>query len=249
MVGSAHWGSVLDAGIIGLMDTWQKGAPEDSRDISGGEVHLWRVLMSLTPAGQTDSAREVLAPDERERADQFHFDRDRRRYIEARAALRQILAGYAGTRPSAVTFAAGPHGKPQLVNVSSPIRFSTARSGRVGLIAVACDADVGVDVELIVDDFPWREVATRVFTSLELQPIEAMAEREQVRGFVRAWVRKEAWAKATGLGIAHVLDSDHDIPDLGPIHTYDLCPLNGYLGALSSDSERSAISLLDCGYG
>lgn len=215
------------------MAAWQQCRPEDHAGISPGQVHVWRVRIVSSLAKEADVAWGVLAPDERERAGRFHFEQDRRRFIATRAAVRRILAAYVETDPRELTFTSGPHGKPEIAGSGGPIRFSTARSGEVGLVAVAHDAEVGVDVELIVDDFPWEEVALQVFATGELASIEALPEHERVRGFALAWVRKEAWAKAIGLGIAHVLDADHEIPDLGPIVVHDLEPLLGYVGGLA----------------
>lgn len=199
---------------------------------------MWRVLIEPMLAGGLDVAWGELAPDERARAERFHFEPDRRRFVAARVALRRILAGYLGTVPAAVTFTSGPHGKPELAGFAGQLRFSTARSGEVALVAVACGAEVGVDVEVVDPDFPWHEVAPRVFTSEERQSVEVLGQVDAA-GFVRAWARKEAWAKATGLGIAHVLDGDQEIPKLRPVQVLDLVPLSGHLGAVAVEGASA----------
>jgi 4'-phosphopantetheinyl transferase len=90
-------------------------------------------------------AIELLSADERARAGQFMFDRDRRRYIAARARLRIILARYVGQAPAALQFHYGPHGKPALDGIS----FNLSHSADLALLAVSRGTVVGVDIERV----------------------------------------------------------------------------------------------------
>jgi 4'-phosphopantetheinyl transferase len=51
------------------------------------EVDVWRTGPGLAPPG----LEKILSPDERERADRFHFDADRRRSVIGRGCLRLLL--------------------------------------------------------------------------------------------------------------------------------------------------------------
>src|SRR5438105_7586048 len=55
-----------------------------------------------------------LSREERQRASGFAFDRNRRRFIVARARLRQLLATRFGVRPESVALVYGRNGKPAL---------------------------------------------------------------------------------------------------------------------------------------
>ena len=59
-------------------------------------------------------AAECLSPGERARADRFAFQRDRKRFVAARAGLRGLLASRLGCLPEAVEIVTGIHGKPAL---------------------------------------------------------------------------------------------------------------------------------------
>src|SRR5438270_4988165 len=78
-----------------------------------GEVHLWRVHL-LQPAPVVQRCRDLLAPDELNRADRFYFDKDRNRFIIARAMLKTVLGNYLKIQPRQVQFIYGPQEKPDL---------------------------------------------------------------------------------------------------------------------------------------
>src|SRR5262245_12891009 len=86
--------------------TWSM--PPYDLTLTPATVHVWPVDLDRPAADET------LAPDERERAARFRFERDRLRFVAGRAALRCILALYLGLAPHEVAFEQGTHGKPAL---------------------------------------------------------------------------------------------------------------------------------------
>ena len=71
-------------------------------------IHVWRLKLDLAPA-QIAALRCVLTVDEQARADRFHADRHRHRFIACRAQVRQLLAGYLRTNvPKESTFVMVP---------------------------------------------------------------------------------------------------------------------------------------------
>ncbi len=114
--------------------TWQvsHGWPLLAEDT----VHIWAIPLDALPA-HIDRLRAALSPEERTRAAAFRFPQVQRRFVVARAALRQVLAGYLGTSPSSVAFQYGPFGKPSL---AAP----TAR--RRGSLGSASSAPSSTDV-------------------------------------------------------------------------------------------------------
>ena len=83
-----------------------------------GEVHVWRVPLD-PPEGEVARLRALLAPDETARADRFHFDRHRRRYLVGRGVLRRLLGAYLGRSPEALRFEYGEREKPRLAGRSA----------------------------------------------------------------------------------------------------------------------------------
>ena len=75
-------------------------------------IDLWSVRLSAVQPALGDPA-PPLSDDERARAARMPA-LAAARFMAARRALREILAGYAGVRPEKLVFSYGRSGKPQL---------------------------------------------------------------------------------------------------------------------------------------
>lgn len=126
----------------------------------------------------------------------------------AHAALRIVLAGYAGLKAARQPFAISPGGKPSLASVSNPpIEFSLAHCDTTAIIAISRDGPVGVDLEAprsvrIAD----HRRATLIAAATSLRPETPLPEGPGEARFLQAWTRLEALAKATGEGIGTLLE-------------------------------------------
>src|SRR6476469_9332667 len=91
----------------------------------------------------------LLSADERERAGRFAFEHDRRRYIVARARLRQLLGERLGAAPESLRFVYQAHGKPALARYAGQrdLRFNVSHCGEVAAYAFTEGREVGVDIE------------------------------------------------------------------------------------------------------
>ena len=91
----------------------------------GIEVVVTRLVVG---AEAVRASAALLSDAERQRASRFAFDRDRRRFIVARARLRELVAARLGVRPEAVELVYGAHGKPALARHSadSDLRFNVS---------------------------------------------------------------------------------------------------------------------------
>src|SRR3954452_22562898 len=157
------------------------------------EVHVWSVDLGR-PAVHLAG---VLSEDELLRAAAYKVEGGRRRFVATRAALRTLLGRYLDEDPATLRFGTSGNGKPRL-DPSSSLQFNVSHSGNVGLIAIAAEMHVGIDVEQIKRRERQDGIARRVFTQ---------AERDAIDGdddFFRHWVAKEAFVKATGRGISSV---------------------------------------------
>ncbi len=172
------------------------------------EVHVWRTPLKRT-AAEIAALAGLLSDDERERADKFHFTRDRANFTVAHGVLRIILGLYLGLPPTLLRFILNPYGKPSLDEgvVGEPLHFNLSHAGDIALYAVALGREVGVDVERVRDDIECGDVADRFFSRREVETLHALPPESQTRAFFACWTRKEAYIKARGEGLSISLDS------------------------------------------
>lgn len=221
--------------------------------LAPGEVHLWQIHL-VAPNDEILRGRSVLSPEEVERADRFHFDKHRRRFIVAHAALRTILSSYLNVSPSDVSFSCGPKGKPELsANLEkSGIRFNLSHSGDYALLGVTRNLCLGVDIEFVNHEFGTEEIATRFFSPGEIETLHAVPDAQKSPAFFSCWTRKEAYIKAVGDGLSIPLDSFDvafapgappallrvQIPEHRYWKLYDLPAPEGYKAALVIEGEE-----------
>jgi 4'-phosphopantetheinyl transferase len=168
-------------------------------------VDLWAVDLD----GERPSLYEpLLAPDERERAGRFHFERDRHRYIVGRGRLRQLIGQYLALPPAQVVFAYTDHGKPYLPpQPDQPdLRFNVTHSQQFALLAFAWGRRLGVDIEVIRPLTDGPDLVRRFFAPAEVAAWEAVPPERQTEAFFCGWTRKEAFIKAIGDGLSYPLD-------------------------------------------
>jgi len=145
-----------------------------------------------------------LCNEERARAARLRFDRDRRRFVVARARLRQLLGERLGAAPETIAFAYGANGKPVLAGrfAVSGWRFNLSRREELAVYAFSRGGELGVDLEAIGPVREGPAIAAHLFTRRERKTYLALAPHERPLGFLRLWTRKEALAKALGNGLS-----------------------------------------------
>jgi 4'-phosphopantetheinyl transferase len=170
---------------------------------TGAQVDVWVAQLDL-PVTVLSRLAGALSAEERIRADRFHFERDSRRFMAARALLRGVLGGYLDRDPGAIEFEYGPYGKPALSagTNSVPLYFNVSHSESTALYAVSRFHDVGVDVERIRADFPVDEVAARFCCAAEVQSLRDLPPLLCRQRFYAFWTRKEAYSKARARGLS-----------------------------------------------
>jgi 4'-phosphopantetheinyl transferase len=175
------------------------------------EIHVWRAFV---PEDRHAGERFqwALGADDRVRAQCFHFDRDRVRFVFRRAWVKVLLARYLAADVADVRITHGRYGKPAL---SPPfdradLRFNLSHSNGMVVVAMAYGREVGLDVEYIRPDVEVDEIARRVFSKREAAALAALPASDRVAAFFACWTRKEAFVKATGEGLSRPL-ADFDV--------------------------------------
>lgn len=172
------------------------------------EAHLWRI--DLKPESpNTQISFDILSPDERRRAEKYRFENDKKHFINARAALRQILSRYLNLAPKQIEFSCNRYGKPELnfKNLDNSLNFNFSSSGKIALCAVTRKRKVGIDVEFIKGESANVEIAGRFFSPDEIEALKEIPAELKTGAFFSVWTRKEAFIKAVGKGLSHPLQS------------------------------------------
>jgi len=222
-------------------------------------IDIWRVCLVHCEQSEQDLCG-ILTLDEVARAARFHFKEDRRRYTRGRAALRILLGRYLETPPAEIRFQYENHGKPEIAlpHDSRDLRFNASDSGELALIAVGSGSAIGVDIEKVRPLPDFLDIATRFFSPGEVQALLAASENKRQEAFFACWTRKEAYLKATGLGLLHSLsdfsvavDPD-EVAELYEVkgnrdvasHWFltDVLPGEGFRGALACEGGRRRIA-------
>lgn len=191
---------------------------------------------------------EILSADELERADRFHFEKDRSRFITARGMLRQILGKYLSQHPKGIHFEYSSYGKPGLGPDSGfgNLKFNLSHSDGLALLAITQDKNIGVDIERIRHDISIEQIAGRFFSFDEINSLDKLFEQQKNELFFQYWTRKEAFLKATGKGLSFPMEhcdvSTMSGREFSPViiqkegsdwHVKDLFPGEGFAAAIA----------------
>ena len=184
--------------------------PDAPRPFGGvGDREVLVLAFSLDQDAPAQAAcAGTLSAAERARAGSFHFPAGRAHYTIGRGVTRFVLADLLGVLPGELRFAYGPQGKPELAAGAHPAgwHFNLSHSAHLALLAVTRLAPVGVDVEQLRPVSDQGAIARRFFSPAEHAALLALPPADQTAGFFNLWTRKEAWLKATGVGITGGLD-------------------------------------------
>jgi 4'-phosphopantetheinyl transferase len=219
----------------------------------------------LDPRNLPTHSAEVLAPEERMRADASTDPREAQRRAAASVLLRCVVASLMGQRPQHVTVSRrcphcpAPHGRPELPG--SPLRVSVSHAGDRVAVAVSTRGAVGIDVERPRARALSRALVRRALTAAEQEYILGASRDRRRSEFLRAWTAKEAILKATGQGLHGGLDQlDLDLASTPvrlrswagstararTVKLFELAPGGGHLATLAAlGVEVSPVSVGD----
>jgi 4'-phosphopantetheinyl transferase len=180
--------------------------PSEADPLPVQRADVW--IVSLKETQHQSDAFAWLSADERARGERFAFDRDRRRFVLGRGALRSILASYLRCNPAEIAFAYGDTGKPRLGGRHSHVglQFNASGSADVAVCAVISGQSVGIDIEQVRDACD-PDLVRYAFSDVERTRFEQISSAGQPATFYRTWTRKEAYLKATGCGLSRPLTS------------------------------------------
>ncbi|MCY3769240.1 MAG: 4'-phosphopantetheinyl transferase superfamily protein [Gammaproteobacteria bacterium] len=163
------------------------------------------IHVDLTP--QEDRERHALSwldDDEQVRWHRYRYDRPRREFALCRSALRSILCRRLDCKNAQLSFGTARHGKPfaRIGGVPASISFNVSHSGKHGLVGIAPQGRLGVDVEERIPRIDLEGIGKMVFGPYEQRDLTLMGGSEKNHFFFALWTLKEALIKALGTGFS-----------------------------------------------
>lgn len=134
---------------------------------------------------------------------------DRWTHAVGRRLARDLAGKYLGLPGEKVHLICDPHGRLSLAKDKMPsipsdcsLDMNISRSQNLLAVGMASRGRLGVDMEVIRDDVDIAAIADTCLTSAERMAINALPAAERIDAFFRCWTAKEAYLKATGLGLS-----------------------------------------------
>jgi 4'-phosphopantetheinyl transferase len=198
--------------FYGTLEKWTQGF-NDRLEVDLG-LKLYKIELSKYKESIT-SLKEFLSPFEKNKANRYHFNKDKNRFIICRGALKLLLAKQTGLDVNKIVLDTYSNKKPYLPSHPS-VFFNVTHAGDYAVIAIA-NEPVGVDIEYINKDFDYKELLSSIFSNPEVD--EVLNSNDKLHTFYKLWTRKEAIVKATGKGI------DNHFPEIISLDgNHYICP-------------------------
>ena len=168
------------------------------------QVHIWQAELNVTESAISQLAH-YLTKDELVKANRLVSKLLQHRYIAAHGFMRDVLSRYLCCKPNEIEFNYGAHGKPYLSH--SSLQLNLSHSDSQALLAITLSQPVGIDIEKINKTRDLLAIAKRYFSTNEFNQLQYLEQDQMVESFYTCWTRKEAYMKATGVGLSMGLDT------------------------------------------
>ncbi len=169
------------------------------------QVHLWYVLPEEIEEGELAHFRRLMTAEETEREQRFVFEKDRYTYLVTRGLVRTALSHHTGVDPARWVFGANAYGRPEIAEpggLATRLRFNLSHTDGLVVCVVAMGHDVGVDAENTGRQVAAAELARQFFSASEAADVLSRPGDDRLDRFYDYWTLKEAYIKATGMGMS-----------------------------------------------
>jgi phosphopantetheinyl transferase len=157
------------------------------------------VWLEPRPVRADPRAWDALSRSERDRAKQIRAPERRTRYVADHYWVHQRLGALLGLAPADVPLGVDASGAPTVAGTG--LHLSLSHHGEWIAMAVSDDAPVGIDVLAIPDDVGYLADTGLVLSPDEIEFVRSSPAARRGSAFAHCWVRKEAYAKAAGVGL------------------------------------------------
>jgi 4'-phosphopantetheinyl transferase len=228
------------------------GHPPTPILLDDSHIHVW--LFELNPVNsKIKMYKNILSESEKQRAEKITEQNTRKKYISSHAIMRKILSIYTNTPAEKLSFGSGIHGKPFLKSPNENYCFNLSHSFEYGLLAIAMNSELGIDIENMNRHVDEIKLSTRFFSENEAKSLKEMDKHQRKTAFFNTWSSKEALLKATGKGISYGLNKfELSISANSPAHIIstsdaqddhswiliDLPNIDNYASALAAENKN-----------
>jgi 4'-phosphopantetheinyl transferase len=189
---------------LGHVFQWQSRESTDVPPLAENELHLWKFNLTLSDS-ETECALQFLNDAQRNKYERRSTAKLKESYLAGRFHLMHLLAAYNDTVPSRVRLNYSRLQKPSLTPNLENFEFNYtdthADSRAIGLFAITKTNAVGIDIEAISRRSNFTAIANKRFSDDELGFVKDEHGSVDPARFLSIWTRKEAYGKATGMGI------------------------------------------------
>ena len=191
-------------------------------------IDLYWMPTDTIDQGQQQKLLARLSDNERQAHDRLAKPEDRLLHVAAHALKRFALSTRFSGDPALWNFIDGTHGKPRLSNPPDEAdpRFNLSHTPGLVCVAVSHGIELGLDVEALDPTHADLDTAHAFAHPTELRHLDPNAP-DFIPAFYRLWTRKEALAKATGLGLSlevRELVFDEEIQGQWHLMEFDVTP-------------------------
>lgn len=168
-------------------------------------IHLWfSFIDEINDEPLLAKYLTLLPRIERDILQRFHFPQHKKRYLVGRALARSVIAESINIAPQSIVFEREAYGRPYIVqpDKSRTIDFNLSYTDGLVALALYMEGKVGVDVENINNDIDVMTIAGTYFSTAEREELNNLPDSgAQKERFYELWTLKEAYLKASGLGL------------------------------------------------
>lgn len=180
----------------------------------------------------------VLGVEDRERLAGMEIAQAREEFTASRLALRAVLSHYPVSAAGSPCLVRDANGRPQLAG-EPDWDVNLSHAGSLVAVAVGHRIRLGVDIERVVPLESAGLLARRYFSAGERAQLAALgpSRSASLHLWYQIWTRKEAYAKAYGVGVLSI--SDQRIVGGGAGEHVVLAMPADYVGTLAALSPQS----------
>lgn len=170
-------------------------------------IDLWSIAPTQLSKQSISFLTSLLTTEESERLLKYKHKEAQHTALITRSLCRLVLSHYTNCSPTALQFLRNSQGKPALIDNNNDIRFNLSHNNQLIIMAVCVGDEIGCDIEDPMRKVNIPTITKRFFAAQEHQQLSKLSGMDQQQQFFRCWTLKEAFVKATGVGISLGLDT------------------------------------------